>query len=101
MPCMRCTRAQESKTTQHRSRLLGVMAADACFQRPCAKQLTLHAVVCAVGMEDIHMHATPPDNKDPNAPWYHMPANGLGEASSTTVHMRVPQKESPEDSSVA
>ena len=42
---------------------------------------------CAVGMEDIHMqHATPPDNKDPNAPWYHMPANGLGEAPFMTYH---------------
>ena len=30
------------------------------------------------------MHTTPPDNKDPNAPWYHMPANGLGEPSSST-----------------
>ena len=37
------------------------------------------------------MHATPPDNKDPNAPWYHMPANGLGEAPHVTGDVQTPE----------
>ena len=35
----------------------------------------------AVGMEDMNQFSatTPPDSKDPNAPWYHMNVNGTGE----------------------
>ena len=35
----------------------------------------------AVGMEDMNQAfsaTTPPDSKDPNAPWYHLNANGTG-----------------------
>lgn len=46
-------------------------------------------------------HATPPDNKDPNAPWYHMPANGLGETPSMTCHLQVLHTKEPVDSCCA
>lgn len=90
MPVTQCSSVQESEA--HPALLLGFGGHGNGYLHPktMCKQMTLPAVVCAVGMEDIHMHATPPDNKDPNAPWYHMPANGLGEASSIAGNIWVP-----------
>ena len=50
------------------------VAMDMCLvPEPCACH--------AVGMEDLNQFSatTPPDSKDPNAPWYHMNVNGTGE----------------------
>ena len=42
----------------------------------------------AVGMEDMNQFSatTPPDSKDPNAPWYHMNVNGTGEQPAAIWH---------------
>ena len=59
-------------------------AEDGC---PCMLALSPKPCAChAVGMEDMNQFSatTPPDSKDPNAPWYHMNVNGTGEHRAAT-----------------
>ncbi|CAK0783742.1 hypothetical protein CVIRNUC_006941 [Coccomyxa viridis] len=60
-----------------------------------------HCIVLPVGMEDMNQFSatTPPDSKDPNAPWYHMNVNGtdaVGGPEAATPQAQFAGQLSPE-----